>query len=544
VVMRDGIHLSADVYGAKPNTRKPALLMRTPYDKHGPKASAEHFASAGYAVVVQDTRGAYTSEGKYVHYNNDDQDGFDTIEWIARQPWSNGKVGMWGASHPGEVQWMAAGSRPPSLLAIAPTAAASSLYHIMYQGGALRLALLAAGAALRVNPPPAGTAPPKDFSLIHEHLPLSTLDEAIGWQMPWLQGIIAHNRLDGFWQRTEITPELGDLELAVQNIVGYYDLSCNEVIDNFQKLPNHGRKQLILGPWDHGTIGKEVVAGVDFGPQAKLDIDTENLSWFDRFLKSAKDAPEFSPVRYFMMGENSWRTSTQWPPADAISTAFYLHSGGEANTRTGNGRVTDKRPEMEPADVFESDPERPVPSEPATAPEPSRGTPWRPVDRASIEDRRDVLVYTAAVQKTPLSIAGHVFADLWISVDAPDADWALKLIDVAPDGAARGLAEGILRSSGRDPVRYPSLLNPGRRYHLRVDLGSTAATILAGHALRIEIAGSAFPMFDRNLHTGEGPVGYRKQVARQTVYHSREFASRFLLPVLHRARPSSSQRGA
>jgi putative CocE/NonD family hydrolase len=535
VTMRDGIHLATDVYGADPNTRKPALLMRTPYDRHGPRASAERLAMAGYAVVLQDTRGASASEGKYIHYNNDDQDGFDTIEWIARQPWSNGKVGMWGTSHPGEVQWMAAGSRPPSLVAIAPTAAASSLYHIMYQGGALRLALLAAGAALRVNPPPTGVTPPTDFTRIHEHLPLSTLDDAIGWPMPWLEGIIAHNRLDGYWRRTEITPELGSLKLAVQNIVGYYDLSCNETIDNFLTLPDHGRKQLILGPWDHATIGKQLVAGLDFGPQAKLDTDEENLAWFDRFLKSAEGLQPFSPVRYFQMGDNVWRTSAQWPPANAVSTAFYLHSSGKANTRAGNGLLTRQEPGAEPADVFESDPDRPVPSEPAGAPQPSRATPWRPVDRASIEDRFDVLVYTAAIQKTSLTIAGRILADLWVSVNAPDADWAVKVIDVAPDGVARGVAEGILRSSGRDPVRYPALLEPGRRYHLRVEVGSTAATILPGHALRIEISGSAFPMFDRNLHTGEGPAGARKQVALQTVYHRPNATSRVLLPVLNHA---------
>src|SRR5262249_45313475 len=192
---------------------------------------------------------------------------------------------------------------------------------------------------------------------------------------------------------------------------------------------------------------------------------------------------------------------------------FYLHSEGKANTRGGDGKLTLIAPAAaEPADRFESDPDRPTPSEAADAPQPSRSTPWRPVDRRSIEDRRDVLVYTAAIQSKPLSIAGRILADLWVGVDAPDADWAVKLIDLAPDGVARGLAEGILRSSARDPLRYPSLLEPGRRYHVAVDLGHTAATILPGHALRVEVAGSSFPMFDRNLHTGEGPTGTRKQV--------------------------------
>ena len=143
-----------------------------------------------------------------------------------------------------------------------------------------------------------------------------------------------------------------------------------------------------------------------------------------------------------------------------------------------------------------------------------------------------MLVYTAAVQGSPLSIAGQVLADVWISADANDADWMVKLIDVAANGVARGIAEGVLRSSTRDPLKYPAPLEPGRRYRVRVDLGHTAATILPGHALRVEVAGSSFPMFDRNLHTGEGPAGTHKQVCRQTVYHSPATASRLLLPVL------------
>jgi putative CocE/NonD family hydrolase len=415
---------------------------------------------------------------------------------------------------------------------MAPTAAASSLYHIMYQGGALRLELLAAGAPLRVNPPPPGIEPPKDFAEIHKHIPLSTLDQAVGWPMPWLVGIITHNRPDGFWQRTEITPHLGALEAAVQNIVGYYDLACNETVDNFEALPDHGRKQMILGPWDHSTIGKQVVAGVDFGPEARLDIEGENLAWFDRFLKSAKTSELFPPVRYFVMGENVWRTAGKWPPPESVTTTFYLHSAGHANTRSGDGELSMQLPGDEHQDDFDSDPDQPVPSEQADALKPSRATPWRPVVRNQIEDRQDVLVYTTPPHTTPLSIAGRVVAELWASVNAPDADWAVKLIDVAPGGVARGLAEGILRSSNRDPVQYPALLEPGRRYHFTVDLGSTAAAILPGHALRIEIAGSAFPMFDRNLHTGEGPSGSKKLMAVQSVYHSREFASRVMLPVL------------
>jgi predicted acyl esterase len=266
-------------------------------------------------AVVQDTRGAYASEGRYVHYNNDDQDGFDTIEWIVQQPWSNGNVGMWGSSHPGAVQWLPAAGRAPGLVAIAPTAAPSSLYHTLYQGGALRLGLTA-GAGVVINPPPPGIVAPTDLARFHYHLPLTTLDQAIGWPMPWLKGVVAHSRMNGFWQRLEVSPELNKLDVAAQNIGGYYDLFCGETVENFLRLPRLGKKQLILGPWDHATIGKQVVAGVDFGPEAALDVISENLRWFDRFLKSTKDARPFPAVRYFLMGDNIWRTAADWPPPE------------------------------------------------------------------------------------------------------------------------------------------------------------------------------------------------------------------------------------
>src|SRR5262245_12100759 len=297
VPMRDGIRLATDVYGVTSGDRRPALLMRTPYDKRGPEAVAERFAAAGYVALVQDTRGAHASEGKYVHYNNDDQDGFDTIQWIVQQPWSNGKVGMWGSSHPGAVQWVAAADRAPGLIAIAPTAAPSSLYHTLYQGGALRLGLTA-GAGVVINPPPQGVTAPADLTQYHYHLPLTTLDQAIGWPMPWLKGVVAHNRLDGFWRRLEVTSKLPNLDIAAQSIGGYYDLFLGETVENFLRLPKVGKKQLILGPWDHSTIGKPVVAAVDFGPEATLDVIGENLRWFDRFLKSTKDSSSFPPVRY------------------------------------------------------------------------------------------------------------------------------------------------------------------------------------------------------------------------------------------------------
>ena len=217
VPMRDGVRLVTDVYGAEAGVRKPVLLLRTPYDKKGGAAPARRYAAAGYVAVVQDARGAFASEGRYFHHNNDDQDGFDTIEWLARQPWSNGKTGTWGGSHPGAVQWLAAGERPYGLTVMAPTAASPSLYYTAYVGGALRLALIG-GAGPAITKPVPGIKTPEDLTPFYMKAPLAELDMAIGWEMPWLRGMVTHPFLDGFWTRQHASERVKGLDLPVQHI--------------------------------------------------------------------------------------------------------------------------------------------------------------------------------------------------------------------------------------------------------------------------------------------------------------------------------------
>ena len=538
--MRDGVHLATDVYGAEPGVRKAVLLLRTPYDKNRSEGTALRQVAAGYVAVVQDARGAFASEGHYIHHNNDDQDGFDTLEWISRQPWSNGHAGMWGSSHPGAVQWLAAAERPYGLKVIAPTAASPSLYRTAYLGGALRLALIG-GAGPLIDPPPSRERTPADLALLYLRLPLAELDTTIGWPMPWLRGIVTHPRLDGFWSRQHATPRVKNLDLPAQHIVGYYDFLCRETVASFQRLRRSSatawarmNQQLILGPWDHSTLGKEIEGGVNFGPKARLDVTDENLRWFDRFLKlSTNPKADFPKVRYFVMGPNEWRTASDWPPPETRETAFYLHSKGKANTRDGNGSLTMRPPAAgEPEDKFEADPRDPVPVEPPSADPPSRSSMFRPVDRATLQDREDVLVYTGQPARQELIVAGSPRAELWISADTPDADWVVKITIVAPDGKARAVSEGILRSSFRESETNPSPIEPGKMYPVRIDLGHTAFALAPGHSLRLEIAASCFPMYDRNPNTGNGPFATTERKARQRVYHTAQTASRVILPVL------------
>ncbi len=464
VPMRDGVMLATDVYRSPTVKRAPVLLMRTPYNKIRAKAVAERFAAAGYIAVVQDCRGRFESSGEFYPYDNEGQDGNDAIEWLGKQPWCNGRIGMWGASYVGATQWQAAAEKPLGLVTIAPTATWSSFYRNLYLGGAVRLSLIAGWAAGN-SQKPAGATVTSDWRQTLLHLPLSEVDQQIGWSIPWLKGMLTHPRHDGYWNRVELADEIDDIALPMQHIVGYYDFFSRESVGNFVQMHQQARdgqtrrrQQLILGPWDHGSIGRSKVGEMDFGPHAVLDTAGENLKWFDRYLKE-EDAAAGDvdvPVRYFSMGDNVWHDANTWPPQGFTETAFYLHSHGDANTSDGNGTL-DRMPATtnETADRFQADPQAPAPACPITESRPVMAATWAPVDQRLIEKRDDVLVYTSAPFEKPLTFAGNVKAELFVAANTPDADWVVKLIDVHPDGFAQNLAVGILRGSFVDPNYIP-----------------------------------------------------------------------------------------
>ncbi|WP_010585502.1 CocE/NonD family hydrolase [Schlesneria paludicola] len=541
VPMRDGVLLATDVYSLPDTPRGPVLLMRSPYNKLGGKSAAERFAAAGYIAVVQDCRGRHESEGTFVPYNNEGQDGFDTIEWLTQQTWCNGQIGMWGSSYVGATQWQAAVEHPPGLVTITPTATFSSFYRNLYLGGAVRLSLIT-GWASSQSVRPANAELTKDWNHTIRFLPLSNIDREIGWPIPWLEGMLTHTTPNGYWKRLDMTDEITDLKMPIQHVVGVYDFFSRESVNNFVRMQKQAKdpetrrtQQLILGPWDHGTIGKSKVGEIDFGPRAELDALGENLAWFDRVLKpnSAAASKPIPAVRYFSMGDNAWHEAATWPPHSTDPTRFYLHSEGRANTSQGNGRLDRHPPQAdEPADAFRADPDNPVPACPVTSSRDLFAATWAPVDQRTIEERNDVLVYSTEPLKEPLTFAGDAQLELFVSADTPDADWVAKLIDVHPNGFSQNLAVGILRGRFRDSEQSPTLLQPDQVYRLLIDLGPIAAQLQPGHRLRIDICGSYFPLFDRNPNTGEGPFGKKTTISTEKVYHGLKTGSRLLLPCL------------
>lgn len=539
IPMRDGVKLVADVYRDDAVPQAPVILMRTPYDRTKQKGIAELWARAGYIFVAQDCRGTRASEGVLSPYNNEGQDGYDTIEWITRQTWCNGRVGMTGGSYVGAVQWQAAVEHPPGLVAIAPQATWSSFYRNLYLGGTVRLSLIAGWMAGNTAKPEGVL--PTDLDTALMQLPLSDVDQAIGWSMPWLDAWLTHPQPDGFWTRVDLTQQLPELKLPALHVVGYYDFFSRESVDTFIAMQQKARdpqtrqqQQLILGPWDHGTVGKSKVGELDFGPAAVMDLMALQMEWFDRHLRQdpAVMARPFAPVRYFSMGDNVWHDARQWPPEGFTPKSLYLRSDGKANTRSGSGRLTWETPAApEPADAFRADPANPVPACPVTATRPLKAAEWGPVDQTALENRDDVLVYSTEPLTEPLTFAGNIEAKLHVSTDTPDADWAVKLVEVSPTGTARNLATGILRGRYRNSLLQPQLMQAGQVYEITVDLGPCAATIVAGNQLRVDICGSLFPLYDRNPNTAEGIFGSHTAIATEQVHHSPQTLSRLILPV-------------
>lgn len=539
VPMRDGVKLATDVYRDEAMRPAPVVLIRTPYDRLGQKATAQRWVKAGYIFVAQDCRGTKASEGVLAPYNNEGQDGYDTIEWIVQQPWCNGRVGMVGGSYVGAVQWQAAVENPPGLAVIAPQATWSSFYRNLYLGGAVRLSLISSWIA--GNTPKPKDVKQNDLNEALLRLPLSEVDNAIGWDMPWLDAYLTHPQPNGFWSRLDLTSRLPALQLPALHVVGYYDFFSRESVDNFMLMHKHARdpatrkhQRLVLGPWDHGTIGKSKVAEVEFGPAAALDVNAIQLDWFERHLKQdqAAQAKPYPAVKYFSMGDNVWSDANTWPPQGFTPTAFYLHSDGTANTRQGTGRLSRQAPTKDqPADTFRADPAKPVPASPVTETRPLKAAVWGPVDQSALEDREDVLVYNSGPLAEPLRFAGNLEAKLFVSTDTPDADWVVKVVDVRPDGFAQNLATGIVRGRYRNSLLQAELMKPGQVYEITVDLGPCAATIAKGHQLRVDICGALFPLYDRNPNTAEGIFGSKTAIATEQVHHRPGALSRIVLPV-------------
>ena len=530
VGMRDGERLCTNVFRPSPTGQFPVVLLRTAYRKPDQLTpSLRQFVEAGYALVVQDVRGRYHSGGEFEPFLHEEEDGEDTLTWITRQTWSDDRIGMFGGSYSGISQWRVALSRHPALRAIIPVVSGGDEYLDRYysRGGAFKLGHRLLWIAENFKPL---SWPRPDFEKIKRHVPLRTADRAFTRKtLGFYQSALDHPAYDGYWASLSTRRQVDRVNVPVLIISGWYDNYAESDLGMFSALRDLGNKvRMIIGPWGHNLSSR--MPNADFGPEADPPRRVAEIAWFDAHIRHTAPAPA-SGVRYFVMGANAWRESPDWPPKGRRQL-LYLGSRSGANSLSGDGRLLLVVPRRSKPDEFEYDPRNPVPTLGGALCCNARLFPWGPLDQRPAEQRRDVLVYTSETLTTDIEVAGAVEVVLFVSSSAPDTDFTAKLVDVAPDGMARIICDGVLRMRFRGGVDRPLVYRPGTVEKIVVETGVTANVFRAGHRIRVDVASSNYPRFDRNPNTGR-PVAAETvfRVASQKVHHDSAHPSHVSLPV-------------
>jgi uncharacterized protein len=552
--MSDGVELVSDHYyppGLGPN---PTLLMRQPYGRDIAStvtyAHPAWFARHGYNVVIQDVRGRGDSGGDFYPFRHEARDGAETIAWLSMRPESNGSIGMYGFSYQGATQLLAAAEQPDGLVCIAPGMTAHDLYHgWFYHHGALRLAsslgwglqmlkadarrLKLREASDRLEQAWANLAAQASVLPFRDHPALLAVGlprYVVDWFDHAEPAAAAAAGPGEFWSALDVSAKFDRIRVPALHVAGWYDTYLKGTIDTFLALTlraggpvARNNQFLIAGPWQHIPWGDRV-GGADFGPEANLDADTILLRWFNHWLKGSGEFSREPRIRHFVLGENRWRQAAEFPLE--ANHVLYLHSGGRANSRKGDGTLSSVAPgEDEPGDIYIYDPEVPVPA--PGGPAAASG----PANQAVVELGNNVLVYTSAPLAGPLLVFGTPRVSLHCVSSAANTDFTAKLVRVRPGGEAEFICIGIARSGF---LFAKSGYAADKIHRWQFDLEPTSCLFAAGDRVRLEIASSAFPLYDRNPGSG---VPSARATSRdwkrstQIVYHSDEFPSALYLPV-------------
>jgi hypothetical protein len=387
------------------------------------------------------------------------------------------------------------------------------------------------------------TMPTVDWMKLTTHLPIKSSLDQLGVQSPFLSQVIAHSSYDDFWRQMSLHGRYKDMDVPSLFVTGWFDDLMHETFMNFTNMRNSSRsehskrwQELVVGPWQHGDTHQTDLEGVDFGSQSSVDLHALELRWFDYHLKGIDNGLEDKPpIRVFVMGANEWRDLTEWPPATARPTSFYLHSDGFANTRFGGGTLSDDSAQNEPVDHYSYDPRNPVPSFGGHGCCAGEMAPAGPRDQRPIQGMLGVLVYSSKPLASDLEIIGTAELKLAFSTDVSDTDFFITLSDSEPDGRSNLITEGFLRARFRDSLEKPALLVPGRIYQVTIPLWETAYVFKATHQIQLQITSSNFPRFDRNLNTAK-PLGEGTEadirIAHETIYHDQADPSFLILPVI------------
>lgn len=544
IAMRDGVRLSTDLYFPECAGRSlPVILTRTPYDKRtfrDPASEVWKFVAAGFVVAVQDLRGTHESEGECRVSVHERADGYDAVEWLAAQPWSNGRVGTYGCSHRGEVQYQLAALRPPALACAIVQAGASVLHgetsrSYMHMGGVVNLGIASwyrrwqntlrpqfppgsDAAAIRQASPYYPLAPvfeemryPEDF---HDLPIVDVLDRVGSPPCEWRERV-SHPPGDPWWRQKGLVTGDDEFDAPMLHVNSWFDFGVHETLVmadlvRARSTSERARRNQYVVVSAAGHCGSETlrpgdrIGELDLGDPS-YDFFGLYIRWFRHWLEGDGGDFQGEPrVRYFLLNGNEWRTADAWPPADTRETRLFLSSRNGANSLAGDGRLTPAAPERPGCDGFDYDPLNPVPTaggvmwSPGTPP----AIPMGPTDQTEVQRRRDVLVYTSDPFVHGMELVGPVSVDLHVRSSAPDTDFTAKLTYVTPQGRALWLTEGILRLRYWAGIDAARLVTPATVVPLRIDLKATAFAIEPGSRLRLEVSSSNFPRFERNLNTG------------------------------------------
>ena len=561
---RDGVALASDVYRPDGDGPYPVLLRRTPYGKSlndlaADPNEAQFFASHGYIVVVQDTRGRFASEGVFYPFIHEAEDGYDAVEWAATLPGSTGDVGMFGQSYGALCQYSTAPLRPPHLRTAVPVSGPTSYYlNSAYHQGVLNLAWtltylvsLAFETAERTGQPelvpmlqellidPAvrfGALKPEEY----RRLPLTSWADRLGGAAPFLADILGHATDGPYWWSSDFRRHVYNVAIPMLHVGSWYDEFQEDSLLMYEDISAKATdpaardgQALLMGPWAHLLpyfVPTSTGTGdIDFGPEALIDLHAIELAWFASHLGGTTDAvPCASPVRIFVTGENRWRDEQEWPLARAVPTSWYLRGDDSG----AGGALSQDAPGDEPPGRYRYDPDDPVPTRGGHF----LGAGCGVADQRPIEERDDVLVFTSEPLAADLEVTGHVGVELFAASSAPDTDFVVTIADVRPDGYSHNLVEGVVRARYRESLMYPTLIEPGRAYRYDIAMPALSHVLFAGHRLRVDVTSSCFPRWDRNPNTGR-PFGTDADTvaADQTIFHDRDRPSRVVLPVVPRA---------
>lgn len=497
--MRDGVKLATSIYLPEGEGPWPVVLVRTPYGKDTQASGNSAWTKRGFALVTQDCRGRFKSEGQYRPFVDDPEDGYDTVEWIAKQKWSNGKVGMFGASAMGITSNLAAMTNPPHLAAIFVMVARSSIYHqSAFNGGVFRK------------------------ELNEQWLKRMNANDV-------LMDTFRHNVYDGFYDSNEMSKHWQKIHVPAYNYGGWYDIFSQGNVNSFVGLQAkgagkaRGNQKLMMGPWGHGALEE-----VKYPANSVINVNEEAMRWFEYWLKGVDNGIMREPaVKYYAMGDvsdpkapgNEWRTSPSWPVASRI-TSYYLQPAGA---------LGDKSPSVqESADAYQYDPKNPVPTIGGSNLFIKKG----PMDQRAVGDRKDVLRYMTPVLDSPVEVTGQIEAEIWAESDAPDTDFMVKLIDVYPDGTERLVLDSAFRARFREGFDREVFMKKGKVYKFKIDLWCTSLVFNRGHRIAVHVTSSNDPRYDPNPNTGRAMrADSETRVATNAIHHDRKHPSRILLPV-------------